>query len=62
MRRKLQVLAACIILAAITGCSTEPRPVSIHDPGVYKGAKDPVLALQQQQKLVDRCKLVQTDR
>jgi hypothetical protein len=29
---------------------------------VYKGAKDPVLALKQQQELIDRFKLVQTDR
>jgi hypothetical protein len=34
----------------------------MHEPGVYKGAKDPMLALQNQQVLIDRLKLVQTDR
>ena len=35
----------------------------MHEPGVYKGAKDPLLAMQQQDRiLIDRFKLVQTDR
>ena len=34
----------------------------MHKPGVYKGAKDPLLALKNQQELIDRLKLVQTDR
>ena len=47
---------------ALSGCSSEPRSVTVHKPGVYKGAKDPLLARQQQQELIDRFKLVQTDR
>jgi hypothetical protein len=62
MKRKWQVLAAFIVLAGLTGCSSEPRSVTMHEPGVYKGAKDPLLAQQQQQELIDRFKLVQTDR
>ena len=51
------------LLAALAGCSPEPRTVSIHEPGVYKGEKDPLLAMQQQEQvLVDRFRLVQTDR
>ena len=62
MKRKWHVLAAFIVLAGLTGCSSEPRSVTMHEPGVYKGAKDPLLAQQQQQELIDRFKLVQTDR
>jgi len=63
MRRKWQIVMVCIVLAGITGCSTEPRSVTLHEPGIYKGTKDPLLARQEQQQvLIDRCKLVQTDR
>jgi len=36
----------------------------MHEPGVYKGDKDELLAKsqQQQQVLIDRIRLVQTDR
>ncbi|MGE5800360.1 MAG: hypothetical protein ACM337_08510 [Syntrophaceae bacterium] len=51
------------LLAALAGCSPEPRTVTLREPGVYKGAKDPLLAMQQQdQVLIDRFRLVQTDR
>jgi hypothetical protein len=43
-------------------CSYESRQTTVHEPGVYKGAKDPLLAQQKQQELIDRFKLVQTDR
>jgi len=59
---KRQVLAAVIILAGLMGCSSEPRGVTIHEPGVYKGEKDPLLGQQRQQELIDRLKLVQSDR
>ncbi len=57
-------LAAMIFVccAGLTGCSSEPRGVTMHKPGVYKGEKDPLLAQQRQQELIDRFKLVQTDR
>lgn len=62
MKLKYCIIAAIIALVGFLGCSPEPRSVTMHEPGVYKGAKDPVLALKQQQELIDRFKLVQTDR
>jgi hypothetical protein len=63
MKRSGYILMALLILAGLAGCSMEPRSVTMHEPGVYKGAKDPLLAMQQQdQVLVDRFRLVQTDR
>lgn len=55
------ILAILLLLGSI-GCSSESRKVTIHKPGVYKGVKDPLLAKQKQQELIDRLKLVQTDR
>ena len=62
MKRSGYILMALLILAGLAGCSMEPRSVTMHEPGVYKGAKDPMLSLQNQQVLIDRFKLVQTDR
>lgn len=64
MKRKWHVLTAFIVIAGLAGCSSEPRSVTMHKPGVYKGDKDELLAKsqQQQQALIDRFKLVQTDR
>jgi hypothetical protein len=63
MKLMIWLLTASVVLAGLAGCSPEPRTVTMHEPGVYKGAKDPLLATQQQdQVLVDRFKLVQTDR
>lgn len=62
MKLKYYMLAAVIAFAGIVACSSEPRSVTMHKPGVYKGAKDPVLKLNKQQELIDRFKLVQTDR
>ncbi len=51
------------LLAGLAACSLEQRSVTIHEPGVYKGMKDPLLARQDQEKvLVDRFRLVQADR
>ncbi len=64
MKREWYAAAAFICLAGLAGCSSEPRGVTMHEPGVYKGDKDELLAKsqQQQQALIDRFKLVQTDR
>ena len=56
------ILTAIFVLIGLIGCSSESRKVTLHKPGVYKGAKDPLLAKQKQQELIDRFKLVQTDR
>jgi hypothetical protein len=62
MKPKCCIMLAIIACAGLSGCSPEPRSTTMHEPGVYKGAKDPVSALKQQQELIDRFKLVQTDR
>ena len=62
MKRILFMLTAFVVLAGLVGCSSESRKVTMHKPGVYKGAKDPLLALKNQQELIDRLKLVQSDR
>ena len=62
MKRILFILTAFVVLTGLVGCSSESRNVTMHKPGVYKGAKDPVLALKNQQELIDRLKLVQSDR
>ena len=62
MKRILFMLTAFVFAAGLMGCSSESRNVTMHKPGVYKGAKDPVLALKNQQELIDRLKVVQTDR
>jgi hypothetical protein len=62
MKHIFYVLMVCVVLTGLAGCSYEPREVTLHKPGVYKGDKDPLLARQQQQELIDRFKLVQTDR
>ncbi len=51
-----------LVLLGLLGCSYESRKETYHQPGVYKGAKDPLLAQQHRQELIDRFKLVQTDR
>ena len=56
------LLMALIFFAVSWGCSSEPRSVTVHKPGIYKGEKDDLLALKNQQNLVDRFMLVQTDR
>ncbi len=62
MKHRWRILMAFIALAGLTGCSYESRKTTIHERGVYKGAKDPLMALKKQQELIDRLKLVQTDR
>ena len=66
MKRMIQLLSvlvvSAVLLAGLAGCSIEPRSVTMREPGVYKGTKDPMLALQNQQVLIDRFRLVQTDR
>ncbi|MBW8055925.1 MAG: hypothetical protein FVQ76_11530 [Nitrospira sp.] len=60
--RAIITLAAAVML---TACY-ESADVTVHKPGVYKGAKDPLLAKQrmpeQQQALRERFALVQPDR
>lgn len=62
MKKICVIVAAMVLLAGMTGCSPEPRSVTLHEPGVYKGQRDPVMELKNQQELNDRFRLVQTDR
>ncbi len=65
MKRIWPILVAFLALVALvgpTGCSYESRETTIHEPGVYKGTKDRLLMLKNQQELIDRLKLAQTDR
>ncbi len=62
MKRAGMILMAYLVLVGLTGCSYESRKTTYHEPGVYKGEKDQLLALKDRQELIDRFKLVQTDR
>jgi len=62
MRKILYILAAVLVLIGFTACSDESRNFTMHEPGVYKGAKDPLLAEKEHQELEARFKMVQTDR
>jgi hypothetical protein len=63
--RAALLLVASLTLTGLSGCYESPD-VTVYKPGVYKGAKDPLLALQrspeQQQKLRERFDRVQMDR
>lgn len=54
-----------ILTALVAGCYESPQ-VTLHEPGVYKGDKDPLLAQQRQpehqERLRERFAQVQTDR
>jgi hypothetical protein len=62
MRRTLYILALFLACAGLAACTDESREVTIHEPGVYKGTVDPLLAKQQDQELINRFKMIQTDR
>lgn len=65
---KIRVLLSAAIIGAsllLIGCY-ESTGITVHQPGVYKGAVDPLVALSaqpaHQQRLQERFTLVQTDR
>ena len=65
MKFKLWITAAALATAALWGCY-ESTDVAFHEPGVYEGKQDPLLGKlrqpEMQQQLVERFKMVQTDR
>jgi uncharacterized lipoprotein YajG len=52
-------------LVLLSGCYEEPE-VQLHQPGQYLGSKDPLLEIagtaQQDERLAQRFKMIQTDR
>jgi hypothetical protein len=62
MKRIIYLVMTVLIFLAPIACSSEPRSITVHKPGVYKGDKDQLLALKNQQELIDRFILGQTDR
>lgn len=69
MRAGLKRLAVsalgAVCLVGLSACYEDPG-ATLFEPGVYKGARDPLLEKQrspeQQQRLEQRFRLVQTDR
>jgi hypothetical protein len=59
-------LIIVLIVSALSACYRSPADFTYHQPGEYKGRKDALLAKQQavehQQELEERFKLIQTDR
>jgi len=62
MKSKLWILILIPMFIWMSGCSDESREYTQHEPGVYKGGKDPLLAKDMHQELNNRFKMVQTDR
>ena len=61
---KLYVVLIGLVFAVLTGCS-EPSNVTVHEPGVYKGAEDPLLSANTEERagqLSARFNLGQIDR
>jgi hypothetical protein len=58
-------MTLAVLALALTGCYEEPV-VQVHEPGEYLGANDPLLQVagtpQQQERLAERFKMIQTDR
>ncbi len=65
MKRLGRMLVLALVLTAVCACYESPG-VALHEPGVYKGAADPLLARQRSDKqqaiLRERFAQVQTDR
>lgn len=59
------LVVAALAMAGLSGCY-ESTSVTVVEPGVYKGAKDPLVEKQrspeQQQRLRERFALGQTER
>ena len=62
MKKIVYLLVAILVLVGFAACSDESRNFTMHEPGIYKGTQDPLLAQKQHQELVNRLKMIQTDR
>ena len=60
------VFVAALLLLTVAGCGDQVTSVTLHEPGQYKGAHDPLLDVagttEFNQKLQQRLQQVQTDR
>ncbi len=62
--RGIFAVALFVAAAGLSGCY-EDASVTVHEPGKYKGAKDPLLSQQaaaRDEALKKRFQIVQTDR
>lgn len=62
--RGILAIALVVAAAGLSGCY-EDTDVTIHEPGKYKGAQDPLLSQQasaRDEALKKRFQIVQTDR
>jgi hypothetical protein len=66
MVRRVGILGLLALLAALAAGCGRGRGVTVYEPGVYKGAKDPLVAKlaspEQQTLLQERFRMGQTDR
>ncbi len=66
IRRWVASLGLMVALVALSGCYEDPTDVHLYDPGVYKGASDPLLAKSGTESfteaLRERFEAGQTDR
>ena len=67
MSVKLKILKISLLtLGFVIGGCYAPQEVTLHEAGVYKGSKDPLLAhhgqVEAKETLQQRFNLVQTDR
>ncbi len=58
----IALLLSATIFLGLSACSEERRELTIHEPGEYKGATDPLLAAGPHPELNHRFMEVQTDR
>jgi hypothetical protein len=62
MKGVVYAMAVGLVFWGLAGCSYESRKETYHSPGSYKGAQYPLNEQQHRQELINRLKLVQTDR
>lgn len=62
MRRIIWIMLTILLFVGLTACSNESQDFTMHEPGLYKGGKDPLLNKNMDQELKTRFMQVQTDR
>lgn len=62
MKKYISIFISLLFVMGLAACSDESREMTMHEPGQYKGGKDPLLAKNMDKELQDRFMQVQTDR